>query len=98
MKFLTVFATLASVLLTATVARADVSDYLGKPLRAIAVEVNGRTDGDDGLERMVEGSVGQPFSMADVRETMAHFFGLGRYEDVHVRASLVEGGVSVVYA
>ena len=81
----------------APAARADVADYLGKPITAVAVEVEGRAVADARLLPLVETTVGQALGMQAVRESIAHLFSLGVYEDVQVRASNAGAGVALVY-
>lgn len=88
---------LTCLLAFAPAARADVSDYLGKPVVGVAVESEGRAVSDSRLTTLIETSVGQPLGMREVRESVAHLFSLGVYEDVRVRASLTGAGVSLVY-
>ena len=46
---------------------------------------------------IVDTKVGEPLAMADVRETLAHLFGLGRYQDIQVDATLKGDGVVLTY-
>ena len=71
---------------------------LGRPLVAQAVVIDTRPVVDPMLLDLVQTRVGQPLSAAAVRETIAHFMGLGRFDDVVATASGADGGVSVVYA
>ena len=75
----------------------SISDYLGRPV----VEVRLQSDGAEVRERalldLVQTRVGAPLTMTQVRETLAHLFGLGRYEDVQVDASLRGDQVVLVY-
>ena len=84
-------------LAVAPAARADVADYLGKPIAAVAVEVEGRAVADTRLLLLVETTVGQALGMRAVRESIAHLFSLGVYEDVQVRAANAGAGVALVY-
>jgi outer membrane protein assembly complex protein YaeT len=63
----------------------------------VRLEVEGVELVEPAVADLLETRVGQPLSMAEVRETVGHLFGLGRYEDVQVRASLVDNGVGLVY-
>jgi outer membrane protein assembly complex protein YaeT len=74
-------------------ARAAVSDYLGKPVAIIRFVVEGRDTSDPSLSDLIATRVGQPLSMADVRESLVHLYSLGRFEDVRVDASLSAAGV-----
>ncbi len=88
---------LVSVLAFTPAARADVSDYLGKLITAVSVEVEGRASSDPRLIPLIETAVGQPLGIRGVRESIAHLFSLGVYEDVRVRASVSGSGVVLVY-
>ena len=85
------------VLLAVWPADAAVTDYIGKPVVEIRVQSNGVPLQDPTLLEVIETRAGQPLAMADVRETMAHLFGLGLYQDVQVDASLRSEGVVLVY-
>ncbi|MGE3707998.1 MAG: POTRA domain-containing protein, partial [Vicinamibacterales bacterium] len=80
-----------------TTARADVADYLGKPITAVRVESEGRRVEDRALLALLETTVGRPLAMRDVRASIAHVFSLGRFADVVVRARPSLSGVALVY-
>src|SRR5215208_5390187 len=84
-------------LLVAPAARADVSDYLGKPVAVVTIQSEGRTLTDPRLIALIETRAGQPLGMREVRESIAHLFSLAQYEDVRARASLSGSGVALVY-
>jgi outer membrane protein assembly complex protein YaeT len=87
----------AALLVTPANGRADVGDYLNKPVAAVRLELEGREIADPELLQVVETHAGAPLSMVAVRETVARLFSLGRYEDVRVHASAAAGGVSLRY-
>lgn len=66
----------------------DVATYVGKPVASVRMQLEGRELQDRSLLDLVDTRVGQPLRMADVRETMVHLHGLGRFQDVEVHASL----------
>ena len=78
-------------------ARAAVSDYLGKPIGSVRLTIEGRETADPMLRQVVQTAVGSPLSMTEVRESLAHLFSLGRFDDVRVDATLVGGRVALVY-
>jgi outer membrane protein insertion porin family len=78
-------------------ARADVADYLGKPLTAVRLEAEGRTLNDRELLDLLETPVGSPLRMRDVRASVAHLFSLGRFADVIVHADNAPTGVVIRY-
>jgi outer membrane protein assembly complex protein YaeT len=84
--------------LWAGVACADVADFIGKPVASVRLTVEDRPTTDPELIQVVQTQVGQPLSMAQVRETITHLFGLGRFDDVRVDASIAGGGVALLYA
>src|SRR5260221_12841004 len=86
-----------AVILGASIARADVTEYLAKPVASVRIDVEGRPAQDPTLSALIETPVGQPLSMASVRATISHLFSLGRYEDVRVHAGAAPGGVALVY-
>ena len=85
------------VLVAGRPAGADVADYLGKPIASVRFESEGRDAAEDRLRQMLETRVGRPLSMMEVRQTIAHMFSLGRYEDVRVHASATPNGVALLY-
>jgi outer membrane protein insertion porin family len=88
-----------SVALAAMVrpAGAAVADYLGKPIVAVRLVVEGRESTEAALLSVLETREGQPLSMTDVRESITHLFSLGQFEDVQVDATAMAGGVVVRY-
>src|SRR5215212_10125577 len=67
--------------------------YVGKPIVEIRLLSEGRPVDDPTAAGLIATTVGQPLSMAAVRESITHLFGLGRFQDVRVDASDVPGGV-----
>jgi outer membrane protein insertion porin family len=78
-------------------ANAAVIDYIGKPIAAVRLVIEGRDTTDALLVQVVETRVGEPLSMAQVRDSVTHLFSLGRFEDVRVEASLDAGRVALRY-
>jgi outer membrane protein insertion porin family len=78
-------------------APAAVGDYLGKPVAAVRLVIEGRDTTEPALAQMVATQVGRPLSMADVRESLTHLFSLGRFEDVRVDAALADNAVTLRY-
>jgi outer membrane protein insertion porin family len=85
------------LILAAGPARAAVADYIGKPVAAVRITIEDRETTDSTITQLVETAVGQPLSMAQVRESLSHLFSLGRFEDVRVDASLESGRVVLRY-
>ena len=84
-------------LLVTVAAEAAVADYLGKPIVEVRLQTNGVDVRDPALVEIVETRAGSPLSMMDVRESMAHLFGLGLYQDVQVDAAARGDGVVLTY-
>jgi outer membrane protein insertion porin family len=76
---------------------AAVTDYLGKPVGSVRLLIEGRETTDATLTQVVSTVAGQPLSMLQVRETMAHLFSLGRFEGVTVDAAMDDGRVALRY-
>ena len=70
---------------------------LGQPIVTQTVIMEGRTVSDSTLLDLVQTKVGAALTAALVRETIAHFMGLGRFDDVIASAGAVSGGVAVTY-
>jgi outer membrane protein assembly complex protein YaeT len=81
----------------ATGVRADVGDYLERPITAVHLEIEGRRTVDRPLLRVLETRVGDALAMRTVRESVAHLISLGRFENVVVRATAEAKGVMLVY-
>jgi outer membrane protein assembly complex protein YaeT len=78
-------------------AAAAVTDYLGRPIVEIHIRSNGIELSEPSLLQIIETKTGTPLAMVEVRETMAHLYGMGRYQDVQVDASLRGDGVVLTY-
>ena len=78
-------------------AGADIGEYLGKPVASVRLAAEGRDTTDPKLLEMVETRVGRPLTMLDVRESIAHLFSMGRFEDVTVHADVAGSGVALRY-
>lgn len=87
----------ALCLLRPAVVRADVAEFLGKPIGTVTVIAAGRPTTDPRLVGLVETESGQPLRMAAVRESIAHLFSLGEYEDVRVHAVAAGASVALTY-
>ena len=87
----------ALVLAMAATAQADVSEFLGQPVAAIHLLIDGRETQEAGLVTLVDVRAGQPLSMREVRETVLHLYAMGRFEDVRVDATRQGNGVSLQF-
>ncbi len=71
--------------------------YVGKPILAVVLTSEGQPLNDEMLLGLIESRVGTPLSMAAVRETIAHLYSLGRFQEVSVEAAAAGEGVRLVY-
>ncbi|HJR60821.1 MAG TPA: POTRA domain-containing protein [Vicinamibacterales bacterium] len=71
--------------------------YAGRPIVQVEVMVEGRLTIDTLLISLIETPAGSPLSMASVRETIAHLYSLGRFQEIAVDARPLEGGVALTY-
>jgi outer membrane protein insertion porin family len=79
--------TLAVIALTfSPSAAADVRDYLGRTLVDVRVELGGTATTDPSILQFLETRLGERLSMAQIRDTIDHLVGLGRFEDIRVFA------------
>jgi outer membrane protein assembly complex protein YaeT len=85
------------LLLVPVQAAAEVAEYLGKPIASIRLQIEGRPIADDRLRRLVRLKEGSPLTMLVVRETVAHLFSLGEFEDVQVDATSRGDGVDLLF-
>ncbi|MDQ3347623.1 MAG: hypothetical protein M3545_06615, partial [Acidobacteriota bacterium] len=76
---------------------AGAAAYIGKTIVEIRLVSEGRPAVDAAAADLIETRAGEPLSMAAVRESITHLFGLGRFQDVRVDASDVPGGVLLRY-
>jgi outer membrane protein insertion porin family len=60
--------------------------YVGRPVGDIAISIEGRPALEPPLFALVATRQGRALSIADVRETITHFYSLGRFDDVQVEA------------
>src|SRR5260370_12968639 len=95
--FLCVVCSLCVLCAGAVPALADVVDFLGRPIGSVRLVIEGRDTTEPLLTQVVSTAAGQPLSMAQVRETVAHLFSLGRFEEVSVDATLQNGRVALRY-
>ena len=90
--------TLLLLLLFAPVqAVADVAEFLGKPIASIRLQIEGRPASDERLRRLIQLKEGSPLTMLLVRETVAHLFSVGEFEDVQVDATSRGDGVDLLF-
>jgi outer membrane protein insertion porin family len=69
--------------------------YVGRTVTSVSITVEGRPAAEAALADALQTRVGEPLSMQDVRETMTHFYSLGRFADIQVEADASETGVAL---
>ena len=85
------------ILLIAQPSEAAVSDYIGKTVAGVRLQIRGAAIQSEELVDVIETRAGAPLTMIEVRESMAHLFGLGLYQDVQVDATAQGDGVVLTY-
>lgn len=78
-------------------AQPDPVAFLGRPIVDVELEVAGRPFHDPQVLELVETRIGELVTMREIRETIDHFVGLGRFEDVRVEAREAGDGVALRY-
>ena len=68
---------------------------LGKTITDVRVDIAGATAADPGVLELIETRVGEPLGMRNVRGTIDHLVGLGRFEDIRVLTTPTERGVAL---
>lgn len=75
----------------------DVDRYVGQNVVEVGLTADGRPFDDPTARELLETRPGEPLSMREVRETLAHLFSLGLFRSVEVGAGDRPGGVALVY-
>ena len=70
-------------------------EFLGKTITDVRVEIAGVAVAESGVLELVETRVGEALAMPNVRGTIEHLVGVGRFEDVRVFASGTDQGVAL---
>lgn len=89
------FVCIAFLAWSAPALRAEVEDFVGKPVVIVEVMSEGRPLDDASVLELVETRLGIPLSMRKVRESLTHLFSLGRFASVQVDASPMGNGVAL---
>ena len=63
----------------------------------VRAEIEGRPVTDPALLDLIENKVGQPLSMAEVNDSIAHLMSLNRFNAVEVPQEQVPGGMRLIY-
>jgi outer membrane protein insertion porin family len=82
----------------ALASRADaaVDEWIGRLIADVRVLTVAGATVDPGVLELVETRLGEPLTMQDVRDTIDHLIGLGRYDDVRLTAMPAPDGAGVV--
>jgi outer membrane protein assembly complex protein YaeT len=65
---------------------ADIADFVGKPLADVRVELGGQPLEDRGVLELIQTRVGDNLRLEEIRDSIDHLIGLGRFEDIRVYA------------
>ena len=84
-----------AVLLWTSVCEAQ--DTGGPTIADVRVEIGGTIANDRTIAGLIETHIGEPLSMQDVRATIDHLVGLGRFDDVRVLSTPSAEGVALVW-
>jgi outer membrane protein assembly factor BamA len=72
--------------------------FAGRPVASVRVFIERQPTDDASLLGLIQTHPGEPLSLSDVRETIGHFYSLGRFQDIQADASLApDGGVELTY-
>jgi outer membrane protein insertion porin family len=88
---------LAAMVLAATPAAAQTPVPAVQTIVTQTVVLDGHPVTDQGVLDLIETRPGQSLAMANVRESIAHLVGLGRFDDVVVSSDPVPGGIALRY-
>jgi outer membrane protein insertion porin family len=77
-------------------AQTAAAKYAGRPVEDVRLLVERQPTSEPALLDLAEPRVGEPLSIARVRESIAHLYSLGRFEDVQVEAADAPGGGVVI--
>ena len=88
---------LAGALVAGRAEAQGVDQYLGRTLVDVRIDVAGRPLTDPAVGAIMETRVGEPLAMPQVRATIDHLVGLGRFQDIRAVASPAELGVALLW-
>jgi outer membrane protein assembly complex protein YaeT len=71
--------------------------YSGRTIVRADIAIEGAVVDDAALRDLLQTRVGSPLSMSAVRETIAHLYSLGRFQDISVDAAALDAGVALRY-
>jgi outer membrane protein insertion porin family len=79
-------AVFVAVAATSVPAFADIADFVGKPLADVRVELGGQPLLDRAVLDLIQTRIGDNLQLEQIRDSIDHLIGLGRFEDVRVYA------------
>jgi outer membrane protein insertion porin family len=85
---------IVAALLLATTG-AEPQDFIGRTITDVRVEIGSVPVVEGGVLELVETRIGEPLAMQNVRGTIEHLVGVGRFEDVRLFASATDQGVAL---
>jgi outer membrane protein insertion porin family len=92
------FASVFVLMATTADAQSTASRYAGRAVEEIRVQIDTTPTSDSALLGLVASRIGDPLSIAAVRESIQHLYGLGRFQDVRVEAAdAPRGGVLLTF-
>jgi outer membrane protein assembly complex protein YaeT len=71
--------------------------YAGKTIVRADIAIEGQIVTEPALRDLLQTRVGAPLSISALRETIAHLYSLGRFQDISVDASALDAGVALRY-
>jgi outer membrane protein assembly complex protein YaeT len=84
---------IAAALVTAPAAAQSIAGkYAGRPIEEIRLLIEDVPSSQPTLLDLIEARTGEPLSIAGVRDSIAHLYSLGRYQDIQVEAVDAPGG------
>jgi outer membrane protein insertion porin family len=85
----------AAVMGQGTPAGDPMAAYIGLPVVSVTLALEAVPTTDPALAELIVARVGRPLAARDVRDSIAHLFSLGRFEDVRIYAAPGSGGVAL---
>jgi outer membrane protein assembly complex protein YaeT len=73
-------------------AQSAAGQYAGRPIEDVRVLVENNPTTESALVDLIEVRIGEALSLEAVRESIAHVYSLGRFQDVQVEAAQAPGG------
>ena len=81
-----------SLVAASAAAQTPSEQFAGRTITAVRVFIERQPTVDPSLTDLIQTAAGQPLSLSAVRETIGHFYSLGRFQDIQVDAADAPGG------